>query len=58
MQASTIMMSGTLEVRMEQAGAFRVFYLAHQRDVLRYVERRVADQAVAEEVTADAFAVA
>jgi DNA-directed RNA polymerase specialized sigma24 family protein len=52
------MMSGTLEVRMEQAGAFRVFYLAHQRDVLRYVERRVADQAVAEEVTADAFAVA
>lgn len=43
---------------MEHEDAFRAFYRAHQRAVLRYVERRVSDQAVAEEVTADAFAVA
>ena len=43
---------------MDDTDAFRTFYRAHQRDVLRYVERRVADQSVAEEITAEAFTVA
>lgn len=43
---------------MDDTDAFRAFYRAHQRDLLRYVERRVADQSVAEEITAEAFTVA